>query len=1015
MTALTLAPAGSVTIQPGIITGTTLAAGKYLGTTSSQLALIYSGLPGTPTTVQPIAVSPTSDPTQVSFTLANKLVIDQHMYLFISAQSGPLDYFENTEQLVVLLQRFEVDSGTLAVVTFDSQLNASVASSVTVPAAGDGPQLAIALGNFDQPETGTSPLALQIAVVLPAQFIGCVSPSSALAVQTYQVAPASNFALSAGQLTPVASSCSPFGPYVGLATGDTQGRSLILGPPSKLTAKHTQPELILGAPPMHVDYVTPANSSGPIVLNLSAVPQGFNSSYKTTVTNSTQSSRQATTSYTNAVNASTSVGFKFGTPLTGDVSAKVGVSAGFMHRKSIEKRYGQYASTQFDASTITGFDDQVWFSNKTHYIFMYPVIGRTACPADAPNCTDPGPMFVMFSGPTVNLLESVGGASLEWYQPIHETGTVFSYPWSLEQLQAAEGGIDLLTSSDPDGFATDSSTHTAEATWAGQQTTTSTSGTASNISWKVSTSVTESAGIFGGAVGSQNFSYNGSVAISTLNTLTTKVGESTGIGIVKPGTFPSPPLYQYPVFPYVFGDNPVPGTLQNLNLGTQLQTSGILRAAYTADPTNPSAGSWWQGAYTLPDVAVNHPARWSTQLITPTAPQPNCIPVAATSRNQACVTFNPPETDIWTSEFHYMKGLLITPAGVNGEGPQLTQAVSGAPLLLRTRVYNYSLANMPSASNVVVQFYGQPWDPSLLVPAGNAFLIDSVQLPPLPGFNSASSGGTTPNWTIASTEKLDTTSYGDQYLVFWVLVYMTDALGLVPEMPGHGLTAIPPTLDSITAATAYLEPYSNNIGFYRSLFYIAPQASAGLANPAQVGLDMRPVDVSASRVFLGDKVIISGLVHSANAADGLSVLFRNGTPTNKGNLFDVEPISHIRAGGAHLVKTVYRPSTCGTHVLSLQVMNAAAEGQATIEVTVDALRAIDDLKALTSRLRHRDVFLPPLAAARAGFENGSPSAGVAALQQFKTQVQAVLQPNVMTAPLATLLLDKVDQVLSCVR
>ena len=289
-----------------------------------------------------------------------------------------------------------------------------------------------------------------------------------------------------------------------------------------------------------------------------------------------------------------------------------------------------------------------------------------------------------------------------------------------------------------------------------------------------------------------------------------------------------------------------------------------------------------------------------------------------------------------------------------------------------------------------------------------------MQLPPLPGFNSASSGGTTPNWTIASTEKLDTTSYGDQYLVFWVLVYMTNALGLVPEMPGHGLTTIPPTLDSIAAATAYLEPYSNNIGFYRSLFYIAPQAIVASSNLAQDGLDMRPVEVSASRVFLGDKVIISGLVHSANAADGLSVLFRDGTPTNKGTLFDVEPISHIRAGGTHLVKTGYRPSTCGTHVLSLQVMNTAAAGQATIEVTVDALRAIEDLKALTRGIRHTDGFLQPLAAARAAFENGSPSAGVAALQQFKARVQAVLQPNVMTASLATLLLEKVDQVLSCV-
>jgi len=61
-----------------------------------------------------------------------------------------------------------------------------------------------------------------------------------------------------------------------------------------------------------------------------------------------------------------------------------------VHKKSIEKRYGQYVSTQFDASTITGFDDQVWFSNKTHYIFIYPVLGRTACPADRPNCTDRG-------------------------------------------------------------------------------------------------------------------------------------------------------------------------------------------------------------------------------------------------------------------------------------------------------------------------------------------------------------------------------------------------------------------------------------------------------------------------------------------------------------------------------------------------------------------------------------------------------------------------------------------------
>ena len=96
-------------------------------------------------------------------------------------------------------------------------------------------------------------------------------------------------------------------------------------------------------------------------------------------------------------------------------------------------------------------------------------------------------------------------------------------------------------------------------------------------------------------------------------------------------------------------------------------------------------------------------------------------------------------------------------------------------------------------------------------------------------------------------------------------------------------------------------------------------------------------------------------------------------------------------------------------------MNTAAVGQATIKVTVDAVRAIEELMALTSQSPHGERFLQSLAAARAGFQNSSPGAGVAALQQFKTKVQAALQPNVLTAPRAALLLEKVDQILPCVR
>jgi len=327
-------------------------------------------------------------------------------------------------------------------------------------------------------------------------------------------------------------------------------------------------------------------------------------------------------------------------------------------------RYGTYVSTAFDASTTMGFDDHVWFTQKTHYIYV--------------------------------------------------------------QLQAAEGNISLLTSSDPDGSVTDTDAP-------------------------------------------QDFSYNGSKAISTLNTLTTAVGESTGI--VKPGTLPSPPLYQYPIFPYIFGDNPVPGAIQKIDVGTKVPTSR--RAGSCARPSPP---------------------------IRPTrAPTPG----------------GSPRTPCRTS--------------------RSTTLRAGA------------------SSSVVVRFYAQPWDPNQLVPAGNAFLIDEVELQPLPGFNSISSGGTTPNWAVASTTALDTTSLGNQYL---------------------------------------------------------------------------------------------------------------------------------------------------------QVLNTSAERQTSIEVTIDVVRAIEELIALMSGFPHREVFLDSLVAARAAFENGTPDLGVAALERFRTTVETVLQPMPFTARLVNLLLAR---------
>lgn len=974
-----------------------LVAGNFSGLANPQLILTYS-TGGNQTYIQPIAVGVTSNnPMLFTLTLANLTTLNQSGDLWITARANYLDYFENTEQLVLMLQ--VGDHQTINIVTFDSQLNGTLASSFAPPQNGDVGRLNFELGNFDQAETDSSPLNLQIAALWEPGSAPCGGQGN-LAVQIYSIDPGNNFAITPGNSYFVDTACAgPNGLIItDMATGDTQGKSIFLGAPSKLTAtKHKQPQIVLGAPPMHVDYATPANANNPVVLNVSAVPNGFYSSYQTAVTNQAQSSHQGTTSYANGVKVSADIGFKIGDPLVGSISAKVGANAGKLNSHFVKKQYGTYLSTSFDASTSTGFDDQIWYSSETHNIFIYPIIGQTACPAETPNCTpsQKSPMVIMFSGPSSQQSQSVGGSALEWYQPVHEVGNLFSYPWNLQQLQNQEGDIALLTSNSPTSFSTDSSTHTATATWSGQGSNSVTSGNVHNVQWGANASVTEKAGIFGGIVGNQKFSYNGSKSQQHLNTSTTTMGQSTGIGIVKPGTFPNPGEYQYPIFPYIFGETPLSGTVQSIPLSATIQSYGVLHAAFTSNPTDGTAGAWWQSTYTMPDVAVAHSNRWNFQIYTPSSPQTNCIPLAVNLRNNDCAQFNAPQTasnKIWTSEFFWMKGLLITPADANGEGPQITQATAGDRIQLQARVYNDSLADMPNGSQIVVQFYGQPWSESTEQPNGNAFLIDTVDAPRLPGYNSILSGGTIPNYEMVSTTNLNTAAYPDTYLVFWVVVYMDDGQGhLVPEMPAHGLTSVPPTLNSITAIGPYLQHYSNNVGLYKQMFYINPPNPGNVLNPKIPSLKMDKVQLSQSQVLLGTKVTISGLFRSKNIADALDVLFYD-AKGKKNQLFDEDQITHIRANGSALVKTVYRATSCGAHTLSLLEPASRVTAKATLTVTIDPLPVVTQLKQIIQPLKLDDQqFGQLLNQAEQAFKGKQNQVGLARLARFQANVKA--QPN----------------------
>ena len=107
------------------------------------------------------------------------------------------------------------------------------------------------------------------------------------------------------------------------------------------------------------------------------------------------------------------------------------------------------------------------------------------------------------------------------------------------------------------------------------------------------------------------------------------------------GSFATPGLYQYAVTPYIFGETPPPGNVNDPpSLPTDIKTFGTLQTAFLADPTDPRAGGWWKQAYTqAPDLALNHPERWQLSVQARTMPNPaNCLSVGPSSPTVQCAS-----------------------------------------------------------------------------------------------------------------------------------------------------------------------------------------------------------------------------------------------------------------------------------------------------------------------------------------------------------------------------------------
>jgi hypothetical protein len=288
-------------------------------------------------------------------------------------------------------------------------------STLTVTGVGCPDELStlvggVALGDFhfDLQDPESTPPNLEIAAL-----VGCGEPDSTVSfeVQIFAADPSNDFALTFLDWYPL--DLAPTGeaayltPFV---ASDTQGRSLLLGPPTKVTInEHSQPRIVMGSPPMHIDYVQePAGSSAEFgKVNMTAFPstdrtsdRGMNSEFEIASSSTVQNQSTHSTSYSTSVSDTTEASISFGVPDIDEVSASIKTTAKTTHDNLVQNKFGTYSGSSYEIDTITGFGDVVWFDTTRFNIWIYRVLGHLACPSDDTGCDTQLPLYMTFSGQT---------------------------------------------------------------------------------------------------------------------------------------------------------------------------------------------------------------------------------------------------------------------------------------------------------------------------------------------------------------------------------------------------------------------------------------------------------------------------------------------------------------------------------------------------------------------------------------------------------------------------------------
>jgi hypothetical protein len=911
-----------------------LAVGKFDGNMAdAEVVVVQGGSPCTSGTtaycsvvVKPFKVSIVSG--QVTYTAAPAVDIGPSLDITsnkpwnvltaLEVTAGKLNWFGgNTRDQLVLGAGMSSGSNYkgYAAVVVDFSMNATgqqmtvdtaqvKASAYNVYNAPTVCLAGLAIGRFapnpPEPDTGAPPTNAQVALLLASLSSGdtlseCGPDAwntvqyTAISVGTYTVDPASSFKIApAASLVPFPNGGSLYSGGVTfapprMAVGDFQGRSLFLGQPTIISvAQQMQPQVVIGAPPMHLDYFTPLGAmdrsicyspgqvptSEPVpstnqdlllttsmgcIQNVSAYPGhttgatacDYCARFSTTSAEGMSGFQESTTSHTwsNEVGGSASVTIGSINPHTWGAPAGLQVEAHaggkFMDGNSNATRNGISAGKTLTLDTATGPDDYVFYSSQDVYYYLYPVLGQKD--------TLGHQIYLHFSVPDQVALHNVNAAELPWYQPPHEIGNIFSYPGNLKQLKSDYPNAYVGPDSPPPiEWSSEVQDH-FNVKFIQDQSTEKTAGAVDRTDWNVGESVTGAVRIGGVVIkANEHYDHNDSLAHSYTNTNKKTLSASKGFDVTT-ATFYKVSQSAYLVNAQILGlakpaldegywddDVPMPhpkgeageGFVPDFNLG------GPLRLVYTTNMiTTPSLtlGKIWGDIYGQnPDIALQHPRRFTW--------------VGKGSNPQSDVwKFNPLLLNttldtVHSSEFLMMKGFFINPASAaQGQGPQLTMTTEGTRLRLAARVYNYSLVGLPPGGTVKVRFYAHTLNPEpygyydLWAPNGCIFIgEDSVDIGPFRSDANAevpTNRGRHPDGRMAETF-FETTGRGGQYLMFWVVAWAEDANGnMIQELEQHGLESKPPAGCSDTSILDMpMEFYSNNVGFYDQPFYIKPAA-----------------------------------------------------------------------------------------------------------------------------------------------------------------------------------------------